>query len=53
MGKFFKTVRMCACLICASTFGRYVHNRYDGFDYAVYRWGGRTWAIPRTTIAED
>lgn len=54
LSKLSGTMRIVATLFMARTFGKYVHSigGYD-FEYAVYRWRGKTWAIPTTPIAED
>ncbi len=51
--KAFSTAKILFCLGMARTFGVYVHTVWNGqFDYAVYRWRGKTWAIPTATIED-
>lgn len=51
--KLRSTIRILFTLGMARTFGEYVHSVYsDGFDYAVYRWRGRCWAVPTTAISK-
>lgn len=49
--KAASTVKILFCLGMARTFGEYHHSIWDGrVNYAVYRWRGRTWAIPTTPM---
>ena len=45
--KLWSTVKIVTNLAAARTFGVYVHTVWNGqFDYAVYLWRGKMWAIP-------
>ena len=47
--KFASTLRICAGIIMARTFGQYVHSGWNGqCDYARYRWRGRDYFIQIT-----
>jgi hypothetical protein len=47
MLKFANTLRLCASLLMARTFGRYLHSGWNGdVEYARYEWRGREWVIP-------
>lgn len=52
--KAFSTIRILFNLGMARTFGHYRHSVWNGqFDYAVYEWRGKEWAIPTTPITGD
>lgn len=53
--KLIKTLRMCYCMAMAQTFGEYQHSvgGYASPDYAVYKWRGKTWAIPTKPMERD
>lgn len=52
--KLASTTRIVTTLFMARTFGKYVHTIGGcDFDYAVYRWRGKTWAVPTTTLEDD
>ena len=52
--KLSSTIKIMFSLGMARTFGVYVHTVWNGqFDYAVYLWRGKMWAIPTTPISED
>ena len=45
--KFFHTLRVCAGIIMARTFGTYLHSGWDGDrDFCIYEWRGRKYYIP-------
>lgn len=45
--KFFSTVKILFTLGMARTFGEYEHSAWNGeFDYARYRWLGKSYAFP-------
>lgn len=47
MGKLASTIKICACLFMARTFGEYLYSGWDGVvDYHRYAWRGREWIIP-------
>ena len=49
MSKLFSTLRIVVTLFMARTFGRYEHSGWNGeFEYARYRWAGKSWVIPLT-----
>lgn len=51
--KLRSTLRICAALFLARTFGDYRHTIWNGdFEYAVYNWRGDMWAVP-TKAMED
>jgi hypothetical protein len=48
MRKLFDTIRICACLFMARTFGEYLHSGWDGaVEYHRYAWRGKEWSIPK------
>lgn len=52
MRKLADTIRICATLFMARTFGRYEHSVWDGQrDYARYVWRGKVWAFPTEPVA--
>lgn len=53
MAKLLNTLRICACLFMARTFGRYQHSGWDGtLHYHRYEWRGREWIIPAGPVDE-
>ncbi len=47
--KFGSTLRICARVIMARTFGEYAHSSWNGdCDYARYRWRGHDYFIQTT-----
>lgn len=53
MAKLANTLKLCATLFMARTFGKYEHTVWNGeFDYARYTWRGRSWAFPTSPIDE-
>lgn len=54
LNKLISTVQIISTLFMARMFGKYVRSIGGyGFDYAVYRWRGKTYAFPTTTMEED
>jgi len=53
MKKLFSTLKICATLFAARTFGEYEHSGfYVDFEYARYRLFGKSWCIPKTPFIE-
>lgn len=51
MRKLGSTLRILANLGMARTFGEYQCSGWNGeFDYAQYKWRGRTWVIPTSPL---
>jgi hypothetical protein len=51
MVKLFGTIRICACLFMARTFGEYLHSGWDGtVEYHRYAWRGEEWIIPKGPV---
>jgi hypothetical protein len=49
--KLFNTLRLAYLLVCARTFGQYMHSGFNGeVAYARYRWRGEEWFIPTESI---
>jgi len=47
MSKLWHTLKMCACMAMARTYGEYINSGWDGqCDFSVYLWRGRYWFIP-------
>jgi hypothetical protein len=45
--KLINTIKICATLFLARTFGEYRHSGWTAeYEYARYRWRGEDWIIP-------
>lgn len=54
MNKLLSTLRISLTLILARTFGDYECSVWDGkFSYARYKWRGKIWAFPTSSIDEE
>jgi len=51
LAKLIKTMRICATLFMARTFGEYEHSGWNGdHDYVQYNWRGKSWRIPTSEV---
>lgn len=51
--KAWSTARIITVLACARTFGEYEHSGWNGdFEYARYKWRGKSWIIPTGPVTQ-
>lgn len=51
MSRLLGTIKICACLFMARTFGDYLHSGWDGvIEYHRYAWRGEEWIIPKGPV---
>jgi hypothetical protein len=49
--KLTSTIKLGFTLMLARTFGYYLYSTWNGgFEYAIYKYRGKTWAFPTTPI---
>jgi hypothetical protein len=51
--KLYSTIKIISNLALARTFGTYIHSGWDGtIAYARYKWRGKEWIIPTSSVCE-